>query len=122
MLRDGLSMHALLMYLQEINDWLKDPFSDSVFWLCSEAGTGKSTIISSLWNRLNSSGSVLGVFLCRADDEDRSNTVNLIKSLAHQIALTSRECQDEVNKGLKDLGAMVCIVIAQVPQSYLMLD
>lgn len=78
-----------------------------MFWLCADAGMGKSAFMSALWSRLYR-GSLLGVFFCRFNDVKRSDAIKVVESLAFQIANTTLpECRDDIYQGAEVIQSMI---------------
>jgi hypothetical protein len=88
-----------------IKDWAADPTSGQcVLWLHGLAGSGKSTVATTIANQLRESGQ-LGAFLFFARDvTERSDPTNVIRTLAHQLGLC--------NPGV---GAAIAAVIENTP-------
>ena len=86
--------------LQMIKDWIHDTnWSANLLWIHGWAGSGKSSIASSIAHRLDQPGrKCLGAsFFCKRDDENlREPTLNLhprppSASLEHLVRATGRQ-------------------------------
>jgi hypothetical protein len=80
--------------LDEIMAWVNNPASSCVFWLNGLAGTGKSTIARTLCQLLSKRGLLGASFFVSRQHQDRRNTSNIVRTLAHQLALQERVVAD----------------------------
>ncbi|CAE6485879.1 unnamed protein product [Rhizoctonia solani] len=70
-----------------IDDWIlhQNPGS-SFMWIYGQAGIGKSTILTSVCNRLSEKGIPIVSFFCKRDDPALRDPLRLINSVAHGLA------------------------------------
>ena len=99
--------------LSGIELWAKDSGRSPVYWLNGLAGTGKSTIVKTIAERLFTDGRLGASFFCSRDFEDRRNLYFIFPTLAIQLARRYieirsilvpliRSDQDIVNESLYD--------------------
>src|ERR1700683_1558654 len=74
--------------IQVIREWITNPSADSsVFWLHGLAGSGKSTLMTTVAHIFMESGQ-LGAFLFfDRDSSERNDPKLVIRTLAYQLAL-----------------------------------
>ena len=91
--------------VNSIRDWVSDAASSqNVFWLHGLAGSGKSTLSTTIANMFRESGH-LGAFLFfDRDVTERSDPTNVIRTLAYQLGL----CNPQI-------GAAITAVIETTP-------
>lgn len=91
--------------VNSIRDWVSDTASSqNVFWLHGLAGSGKSTLSTTIANMFRESGH-LGAFLFfDRDVAERSDPTNVIRTLAYQLGL----CNPQI-------GAAITTVIESTP-------
>ena len=90
-----------------MSDWQHDPSKSRLFWLCADAGMGKSAFASALWQKLHTDEELLGAFFCRFGDYARSDGTKVVQSLAFQIAGALPQCGEGILKGAEDLEELV---------------
>ncbi|KAF4337194.1 vegetative incompatibility het-e-1 [Fusarium beomiforme] len=73
--------------LKEIDRWINDPKSKTIFWLNGMAGTGKSTIARTIACSRSKRGDLGASFFFKTGEMDRGNQNKLMSTLAHQLAL-----------------------------------
>ncbi|KAJ7681918.1 hypothetical protein DFH06DRAFT_284293 [Mycena polygramma] len=80
--------------LDDLYNWVIQPQSGCpIRWLHGPAGAGKSAVMQTLCERLQSSGHLDGAFFFKREHTTRGNTKVLFSTLAYQIALnTARSC------------------------------
>ncbi|OBS20594.1 hypothetical protein FPOA_06947 [Fusarium poae] len=93
--------------LNEIDRWIDDPKSKTIFWLNGMAGTGKSTISRTVANSRSKRGDLGASFLFKRGELDRSNPDKLMPTLAYQVALSMPEVAFFIKK---ELNANLAIV------------
>ena len=76
---------------------------NNLIWLRAEAGMGKSAFSAALIDRLRGSGQLLGAALFTFSDEQRSDPIVLIKSLAYQVVEVFPELLDPVTAAVEAL-------------------
>ena len=72
--------------LNEIERWTEDFDKSPVFWLNRLTGTGKSTIMQTISERIFADGRLGTSFFCSRSFEDRSNIKLIFPTLAIQLA------------------------------------
>jgi hypothetical protein len=87
---EGCTPDTRVLLLDEIMSWVDDPAGSCVFWLNGLAGTGKSTIARSLCQRLKNRSLLGANFFVDRQRQDRRNSSNIVRTLAHQLALRQR--------------------------------
>ncbi|KAF9762896.1 hypothetical protein IL306_003289 [Fusarium sp. DS 682] len=73
--------------LQEIDQWITNPKSKTIFWLNGMAGTGKSTISRTVSRTEFTKGRLGATFFFKRGETDRGNMSKLVPTLAHQLAM-----------------------------------
>jgi hypothetical protein len=76
--------------LDDIERWLTDPDSKTVFWLTGPAGTGKTTVARSVAEMANRRNCLGATFFFSRTSDDRSDLKNVIPTIAHQLARDPR--------------------------------
>ena len=71
--------------LAEIKHWTEDDDMSPVFWLNSLAGTGKSTIVQTISERMFADDRLGALFFCSRGFEDCSNLQLIFPTLAFQL-------------------------------------
>lgn len=74
-----------------------------LFWVCAEAGMGKSAFAAAVVQNLTFQHRLLAVFFCVHSDKKRSDAFEVIKSIAYQIAVNLPACRDDIHEGAKTL-------------------
>ncbi|KAM0363087.1 hypothetical protein ACHAO7_011407 [Fusarium culmorum] len=74
--------------LDNIDDWIGNPNSKTVYWLNGMAGTGKSTIARTVARSRAKRGDLGASFFFKRGEMDRGNLNKLMSTLAHQLALS----------------------------------
>ncbi|KAG8952076.1 hypothetical protein FRC03_012274 [Tulasnella sp. 419] len=72
--------------LKQIQQWVEDPNSRTIFWLCGMAGTGKTTITRTLAKGLDESNYLGASFFFSRDEDNRRTTDLLFPTIAYQLA------------------------------------
>ena len=72
--------------LDEIEHWAEDFDKSPIFWLNGLAGTGKSTIVQTIAERLFTNDCLGASFFCSRGFEDRNNLQLIFPTLAFQLA------------------------------------
>jgi hypothetical protein len=103
--RSGCLDETRVDVVKFIRDWAADPISSQcILWLHGLAGSGKSTVATTVANQLRESGQ-LGAFLFFARDfTERSDPTNVIRTLAYHLG----SCNP-------DIGAAIAAVIENTP-------
>ncbi|KAG8730692.1 hypothetical protein FRC11_006081, partial [Ceratobasidium sp. 423] len=60
--------------------------SEGFMWISGQAGMGKTSIATSLCQRLDHIGAFAGSFFCQRNDPESNDPLRLINNLAHEIA------------------------------------
>ncbi|KAI1032372.1 hypothetical protein LB504_013200 [Fusarium proliferatum] len=74
--------------LKQIDCWIDDPKSKTIFWLNGMAGTGKSTISRTIARSRFNRGDLRASFFFKRGEMDRGNLSNFMPTLAYQLALS----------------------------------
>ncbi|CAF3619011.1 unnamed protein product [Fusarium graminearum] len=77
--------------LKEIDCWIDDLTSKTIFWLNGMAGTGKSTISRTVTHSRAKRGDLGASFFFKRGEIDRGNPNKLMPTLAYQLALSMPE-------------------------------
>jgi hypothetical protein len=88
--------------LQDIMAWATDSDSSCVFWLNGLAGTGKSTIARTLCEYLHERKLLGASFFISRDQPDRRNPSNIVRTIAHQLALGQELVADSLCTKLRE--------------------
>jgi hypothetical protein len=80
--------------LGDLMAWATASDSSCVFWLNGLAGTGKSTIARTLCERLDAQELLGASFFISRDQSERRDASNIVRSIAHQLAVRSRPVSD----------------------------
>jgi hypothetical protein len=91
-----------LSLLEDLTAWATASESSCVFWLNGLAGTGKSTIARTLCERLDAQGLLGASFFISRDQSERRDASNIVRSIAHQLAVRSRPVSDALCTELCD--------------------
>ncbi|KAI1073345.1 hypothetical protein LB507_011700, partial [Fusarium sp. FIESC RH6] len=86
--------------LKEIDRWIDDSKSKTIFWLNGMAGTGKSTISRTVAHSRSKRGDLGASFFFKRGEMDRGNLNKLMPTLAYQLALSRPEIAFFVKKAL----------------------
>ncbi|KAH7202847.1 hypothetical protein BKA60DRAFT_499219, partial [Fusarium oxysporum] len=72
--------------LEDIDSWIDDPKSKTIFWLNGKAGTGKSTISRTVaWSR-SKQGDLGASFFFKRGEVDRGNLAKFVPTVARRLA------------------------------------
>ncbi|KAI3567766.1 hypothetical protein IWW34DRAFT_874750 [Fusarium oxysporum f. sp. albedinis] len=93
--------------LDNIDHWIDDPNSKTVYWLNGMAGTGKSTIARTVAYSRSKRGDLGASFFFKRGEMDRGNLNKLMSTLAHQLALNIPEVAFFIEKALDVNPAIV---------------
>ncbi|PNP56936.1 hypothetical protein FNYG_15303 [Fusarium nygamai] len=93
--------------LKEIDRWIDNPESKTIFWLNGMAGTGKSTISRTVAQSRSKRGDLGASFFFKRGEVDRGNLNKLISTLAHQLALSIPGVASFIKKTLDAHPAIV---------------
>ncbi|KAG7416015.1 Vegetative incompatibility protein HET-E-1 [Fusarium oxysporum f. sp. rapae] len=74
--------------LDNIDHWIDDPNSKTVYWLNGMAGTGKSTIARTVAHSRSNRGDLGASFFFKRGEMDRGNLNKFMPTLAYQLALS----------------------------------
>lgn len=72
--------------LREIDSWIDDPKSKTMFWLNGMAGTGKSTISRTVARSRSRKGDLGASFFFKRGETDRGNLAKFVPTVARQLA------------------------------------
>ncbi|CAF3619940.1 unnamed protein product, partial [Fusarium graminearum] len=92
---------------KEIDRWIDDPTSKTIFWLNGMAGTGKSTISRTVAHSRSKRGDLGANFFFKRGEMDRGNLNKLISTLAYQLAFSIQGAAFFIKKTLDDNPAIV---------------
>lgn len=77
--------------LKDIDRWIDDPRSKTIFWLNGKAGTGKSTISRTVaWSRCKQ-GDLGASFFFKRGEVDRGNLSKFVSTVARRLAWSTPE-------------------------------
>ncbi|WXC53981.1 hypothetical protein QX201_013625 [Fusarium graminearum] len=93
--------------LKEIDRWIDDPTSKTIFWLNGMAGTGKSTISRTVAHSRSKRGDLGANFFFKRGEMDRGNLNKLMSTLAYQLAFSIQGAAFFIKKTLDDNPAIV---------------
>ncbi|KAM0360987.1 hypothetical protein ACHAPK_011826, partial [Fusarium culmorum] len=93
--------------LDNIDRWIDDPNSKTVYWLNGMAGTGKSTIARTVAHSRSKRGDLGASFFFKRGEMDRGKLNKLMSTLAHQLALSIPEVAFFIEKALDVNPAIV---------------
>ncbi|KAH7187155.1 hypothetical protein DER44DRAFT_176620 [Fusarium oxysporum] len=93
--------------LDNIDHWIDDPNSKTVYWLNGMAGTGKSTIARTVACSRSRRGDLAASFFFKRGEMDRGNLNKLMSTLAHQLALSIPGVASFIKKTLDANPAIV---------------
>ncbi|KAM0293119.1 hypothetical protein ACHAPM_011720 [Fusarium culmorum] len=72
--------------LREIDSWIDDPNSKTIFWLNGMAGTGKSTISRTVARLRSEQGDLGASFFFKRGETDRGNLAKFVPTVARRLA------------------------------------
>ncbi|KAM0393285.1 hypothetical protein ACHAPZ_010238 [Fusarium culmorum] len=72
--------------LREIDCWIDDPKSKTIFWLNGKAGTGKSTISRTVARSRSRQGDLGASFFFKRGEVDRGNLSKFVSTVARRLA------------------------------------
>ena len=72
--------------LEDINNWLDKDATPNILWLCGPAGTGKSTIASTLTSQLTMQGRLASSFFFERNDARLSDPAAVWRTVASDLA------------------------------------
>jgi energy-coupling factor transporter ATP-binding protein EcfA2 len=90
--------------IQSIEDWSATFSEQQVLWLYGLAGSGKSTISTTIANLIREQGRLGAFIFFNRDVEERSRPSNVIRTLAYRLASSDAR-----------IGALVATVIETIP-------
>jgi hypothetical protein len=88
--------------LNDLLAWADSLKSPCVFWLNGLAGTGKSTIARTLCSRLHGKGLLGASFFISRDQPDKRDASNIVRSIAHQLAVRQHPVSDALCAKLRE--------------------
>ncbi|PNP52690.1 hypothetical protein FNYG_15820 [Fusarium nygamai] len=74
--------------LRDIDRWIGNPKSKTIFWLNGMAGTGKSTVARTIAHSRSKRGDLGASFFFKRGEMDRGHLNKFMSTLAHQLALS----------------------------------
>nr|POF13670.1 vegetative incompatibility protein het-e-1 [Quercus suber] len=75
-----------LQILSDIAQWAADPNGKPIFWLCGQAGTGKSTISRTVAEKLDSQGCLGASFFFKRTERKRRSADHFFSTITAQLA------------------------------------
>jgi hypothetical protein len=95
--------------LDDLWSWVESPSRHPyVFWMNGLAGTGKSTLARSLCQRLEENGRLAASFFISRQQTERRDSANIVRTLAHQIALRQRSFAQALCAELRERPMSSC--------------
>ncbi|EUC60421.1 vegetative incompatibility protein HET-E-1, putative, partial [Rhizoctonia solani AG-3 Rhs1AP] len=88
--------------LSRIVTWTQNRDSaEGLMWISGQAGIGKTSVATSLCQRLDSMRALAGSFFCQRGSLDTSNPLRLINNLVHEIAMQCPAYAQEVAHAIR---------------------
>ncbi|CAE6431194.1 unnamed protein product [Rhizoctonia solani] len=88
--------------LSKIMTWTQNRDNGENFlWISGPAGMGKSSVATSICQRLHNIRALAGSFFCRRDDPDSSDPLRLINNLVHTMAIRLPAYAHEVANSIR---------------------
>ncbi|CAE6419264.1 unnamed protein product [Rhizoctonia solani] len=84
--RGPCAEHTRINVLSQIDEWIRNSKSASIFWLCGMVGTGKTTIFYTLCKDLDDQNQLAASYFCSRYLEKCGNVNRIFPSIAYQIA------------------------------------
>ncbi|CAE6484566.1 unnamed protein product, partial [Rhizoctonia solani] len=84
--RQGCAKGTRVAVLTELNEWLNDPTSPSIYWIDGMAGTGKTTIAYTFCEQMKNRKLLAASFFCTHESTECSDVNRIIPTIAHQLA------------------------------------
>ncbi|KAJ1299423.1 hypothetical protein OPQ81_012032 [Rhizoctonia solani] len=94
--------------LDELDSWLNDSASSSIYWMDGMAGTGKTTVASTFCERVQRRKLLAASFFCSRNSAECRNVSRIVPTIAHQLALYSIPFQSalcQVLESNSDIGS-----------------
>ncbi|KAG8724345.1 hypothetical protein FRC09_019794 [Ceratobasidium sp. 395] len=88
--RNGCMQNTRVAVLQDLQDWVHYGRSKNILWLNGTAGTGKTTVMYSLCEYLESSGRISASFFCSRKHRSCRDVNWIVPSISYQLARQSR--------------------------------
>ncbi|KAG8925068.1 hypothetical protein FRC02_009950, partial [Tulasnella sp. 418] len=88
--------------LQKIYDWVDDPNSKAIYWLCGLAGTGKSTIAQTVAEALNQRKMLGASFFFSRDVARRRDPLLVFTTIAYQLGRFHKSFCSGISASLRD--------------------
>ncbi|KAL5634302.1 hypothetical protein ACGC1H_006196 [Rhizoctonia solani] len=86
--------------LEKLKDWVRNPSTDSIYWINGMAGTGKTTIAYTLCAQLDATDNLAASFFCTRQLPECRNIQLIIPAIAYQLAQFSYPFRHELSKAL----------------------
>nr|POF13666.1 vegetative incompatibility protein het-e-1 [Quercus suber] len=93
--------------LHDITQWAVDPDGKSIFWLCGQAGTGKSTISRTVAQSLDSRQCLGASFFFKRTEKNRRNADHFFSTITAQLADMIPHLRAPVAEAL-DKDSLIC--------------
>ncbi|CUA70984.1 Cell wall alpha-1,3-glucan synthase mok12 [Schizosaccharomyces pombe 972h-] [Rhizoctonia solani] len=84
--RRGCTEGTRTAVLAELNTWLHDPNSPSIYWMNGMAGTGKTTIAYTFCEQVDNRKQLAASFFCTRNSTDCRDTSRIIPTISYQLA------------------------------------
>ncbi|KAL9578122.1 MAG: hypothetical protein Q9212_005922 [Teloschistes hypoglaucus] len=91
-----------IQILHEIMDWVDDSSSHAIFWLKGLAGSGKSTIATTVASGLKAKSVPLATYFFKRGHGDLAHARKLIPTIVRQLSQWSASYQQQVLSALED--------------------
>ena len=69
--------------LSDVKLWIREPGKEKVAWIYGHAGSGKSALLNSIAENLESSGIPFTCFPCKRDDPELSNVHRILTTISY---------------------------------------
>jgi Cdc6-like AAA superfamily ATPase len=107
---------------QAITDWALDPTGGkNIFWIHGLAGIGKSTLSTTVANRLRELGRLGAFIFFSRDVAERSNPATVIRTLAYQIGTFHSRAGEAITAAIEKFPS-VCLSPLSVQFQKLLVD
>ncbi|PTD01268.1 Vegetative incompatibility protein HET-E-1 [Fusarium culmorum] len=88
--------------LREIDCWIDDPKSKTIFWLNGKAGTGKSTISRTVARSRSRQGDLGASFFFKRGEVDRGNLSKFVSTVARRLPGARRRLRPIADKAVRE--------------------
>ncbi|CEL56820.1 Vegetative incompatibility protein HET-E-1 OS=Podospora anserina GN=HET-E1 PE=4 SV=1 [Rhizoctonia solani AG-1 IB] len=84
--RRGCTEGTRIGVLNDLNNWLHDPGSSSIYWLNGMAGTGKTTIAATFCERVERRKILAASFFCTRSSAECMDVTRIVPTIAYELA------------------------------------